>query len=270
MGRAWIDPCHEPMWVEEKGTSADPADTAIVCACKRSLSLRDMFLRGRLGVCRGERPSLLDRDPDGCGENLKLLTRTATNTYFPQVYTIISLPVEEDELTKLIAELSGDLIHVQSATDVAAAKKFNPKISASLGPYPDADIFDRLKRVREGARTDAKTSPKLAEFDTFASGRRAIGSNRPSAKLYAETLSREAWAHPESGFDLSVIKSVVAVHRLREVSCLYGFTRFRGSAEFRRRRHRGCPSCGSRRLNFPGRGLASGRRAVRRGHLHPI
>jgi hypothetical protein len=26
--------------------------------------------------------------------------------------------------------------------------------------------------------------------------------------------------------DLSSIKSVVAVHRLREVSCLYGFTRF--------------------------------------------
>jgi hypothetical protein len=101
MGRAWIDPCHEPMWVEEKGTSADPADTTIVCAYKRSLSLRDTFLPGRLGACRGERPWLLDRDPDGCGENLKLLTRTATNTYFPQVYTIISLPVEEDELTKL-------------------------------------------------------------------------------------------------------------------------------------------------------------------------
>ena len=28
------------------------------------------------------------------------------------------------------------------------------------------------------------------------------------------------------GLDLSAIKNLVAVHRLREVSCLYGFTRF--------------------------------------------
>jgi hypothetical protein len=52
---------------------------------------------------------LLDRDPEGCGDNLKLLTRTATNTYFPQVLTVISLPAEEDELSRLFEELSGDL-----------------------------------------------------------------------------------------------------------------------------------------------------------------
>jgi hypothetical protein len=94
--------CQEPMWVEEKGTSADPADTSTVCGCGRRLSLQDTFQVGRLGKCRGERPWLLDRDPNGCGLNLKLLTRTATNTYFPQVYTVISLPTEEDELKSAI------------------------------------------------------------------------------------------------------------------------------------------------------------------------
>jgi hypothetical protein len=101
--------CQEPMWVEEKGTSADPADTSVVCGCGKRLSLQEAFIPGRLGKCRGERPWLLDKDPDGCDLNLKLLTRTATNTYFPQVLTIISLPSEEDELTKLVAELSGEL-----------------------------------------------------------------------------------------------------------------------------------------------------------------
>ena len=144
--------CHEPMWVEEKGTSADPADTSIVCGCGRRLSLQDTFQPGRLGKCRGERPWLLDRDPEGCGDNLKLLTRTATNTYFPQVHTVISLPTEEDELSQLVDELSGDLAGVQTVQDVAQAKRFNPKVSASLGPYSDGDIFDRLQRIREGAR----------------------------------------------------------------------------------------------------------------------
>jgi hypothetical protein len=218
--------CQEPMWVEEEGTSADPAATSIVCGCGRRLSLRDTFLPGRLGKCRGERPWLLDRDPDGCGDNLKLLTRTATNTYFPQVYTVISLPAEEDELTRLVEELTSDLANVQSAADVAQARRFNPKVSASLGPYADADIFDRLQRIRDGARVDARRSPKLSEFAVFASGRAEIGHNHPTAKLYAQTLRRDAWADPDCGVNLGAIRNVVAVHRLREVSCLYGFTRF--------------------------------------------
>ena len=218
--------CQEPMWVEEKGTSADPADTSIVCDCGRSLSLQDAFQPGRLGKCRGERPWLLDRDPNGCGDNLKLLTRTATNTYFPQDYTVISLPSEEDELTQLVHDLSGDLGMVQSVAEVATAKRFNPKISATLGAYADEDIFDRLQRIREGATVDGNRSPKLSEFDAFACGRPEIGQNRPSAKLYAQTLPRDAWADPGAGLDLSIIRNLVAVHRLREVSCLYGFTRF--------------------------------------------
>jgi hypothetical protein len=218
--------CQEPMWIEEQGTSADPADTSIVCGCGRSLSLQDTFQPGRLGKCRGERPWLLDRDSDGCGDNLKLLTRTATNTYFPQVYTVISLPSEEDELTRLVDELSADLGVVQTLADVAQAKRFNPKVSATLTGYPDEEIFDRLQRVREGARVDGNRSPKLSEFDVFASGRAEIGHNQPSAKLYAQTLPRDAWADPSAGIALDAITNIVAVHRLREVSCLYGFTRF--------------------------------------------
>lgn len=66
--------CHEPMWVEEKGTSADPADMTIVCGCGQQLSLQTLFQPGLLGNCRGERPWLLDRDPSGCDQKLKLLT----------------------------------------------------------------------------------------------------------------------------------------------------------------------------------------------------
>ena len=60
----------------------------------------------------------------------------------------------------------------------------------------------------------------------FASGRAEIGQNQPTAKLYAQTLPRDSWAHDGTGVNLSAIRNIVAVHRLREVSCLYGFTRF--------------------------------------------
>jgi hypothetical protein len=218
--------CQEPMWLEEKGTSADPADITVVCGCKQQLSLQSLFVPGVLGDCRGERPWLIDRDPSGCDKKLKLLTRTATNTYFPQVYTVISLPTAEDELTRLVDSLSSELANVHTVQDVAQAKRFNTKVAAALGTYGDDEIFARLTRIREGAIADAATSAKVSEFDVFASGRSEIGQNNPAAKLYAQTLPRAAWANADAGVDLTAIKDVVAVHRLREVSCLYGFTRF--------------------------------------------
>jgi Domain of unknown function (DUF1998) len=218
-------PCREPMWVQEKGTSADPADTSIACGCGARLSLQDLFTPGRLGRCVGERPWLLDRDPDGCDQNLKLLIRTATNTYFPQTLTVISLPAEEDELTSLVDQLSGDLANVRTVEHVAAAKQFNPKVSAALGAFGDADIFERLRRLREGVVVGNALPPKQAEFDVFASGRDEIGVNTSDAKLYARTLTRRDW-DPSASTYAGVIRSLVAVHRLREVSCLYGFTRF--------------------------------------------
>jgi hypothetical protein len=39
-------------------------------------------------------------------------------------------------------------------------------------------------------------------------------------------LAAHVGADPSVSLDLSLITDVVAVHRLREVSCLYGFTRF--------------------------------------------
>jgi hypothetical protein len=146
---------------------------------------------------------LLDRDPDGCDQKLKLLTRTATNTYFPQVYTVISLPTAEDELTKLVESISGKLTKVQSIQDLAVYRRLDSTIGATFQGHSDQDVFTRLQRIREGALADSGRSPKLAEFDLLASGRPEIGHNHPTA-----------------------IKSLVAVHRLREVSCLYGFTRF--------------------------------------------
>jgi hypothetical protein len=154
-----------------------------------------------LGTCLGERPWLLDRDPNGCDQKLKLLTRTATNTYFPQIYTVISLPIE--------AARRGDLrraIQRTSVQDVAGAKRFNSKVAATLGPYSDEEIYARLLRIRAGATASTKQSPKLSEFEAFASGRPEIGQNLPGAKLYARTLPRSAWANPESDFDLSAIK----------------------------------------------------------------
>lgn len=224
-------PCNEAMWLLDSSTSADPRDTRVVCDCGVSLSLEELFQKERLGRCFGERPWIGDRDPKGCTEQyLRLLIRSATNTYFPQVARIISLPQAEDELARRIELLWSELSKCTTVEEVGMARRFNPQVRANLDGYSDAEVFGRVSAMlerRSGA--DQAEDPRIAEYETFASGRPLIGTNAPDARLHAETLPRTQW-DAEGNPMLKGIASLVAVHRLCEVSCLYGFTRFEPAA----------------------------------------
>jgi len=218
-------PCAEPMWLEDSGTSGDPRDSRVVCGCGATLSLEQLFQPGRLGTCRGARPWIGSRDPNGCTVNLRLLTRSATNTYFPQAATVISLPQSVDELGRRVAEFLSDLRNLLSPIEVGIVRRGHQALAAALKGYADEDVFACMQRLTAGGGTDAIADPRIAEFEVFASGRSLIGEDRPGALLHAETLRREQW---DAGSDplLTGIQRLVAVHRLREVVCLYGFTRF--------------------------------------------
>lgn len=216
--------CAQPLWLEERGTSGDPRSTRVVCACGASLSLHDAQQPNRFGKCGGKRPWLRTPEPDGCEEPLKFLTRTATNAYFPQVLTVISLPVGEDELTRRVIEHLDGLSWAESESDVAAARRSNPAARAALEGWSDAEVFARVRAVRATGAQALDKAPKAAEFDLLASGLDQIGSDAPDARLHAQTLARADWDGERPR--LAPIASAVAVHRLREVSCLYGFTRF--------------------------------------------
>ena len=91
-------------------------------------------------------------------------------------------------------------------------------------------VFARIQTIVAGTgQANEAKDPRLAEFELFSSGRELIGENSPRALLHAQTLDRRLW-DPERSPDLRGIGSLVAVHRLREVSCAYGFTRFEPSA----------------------------------------
>lgn len=216
--------CAQSLWLEERGTSGDPRSTRIVCGCGAALSLYDAQRPGRFGSCRGARPWLDDREGEGCDEQLRFLTRTATNAYFPQVLTVISLPAAEDRLTQLVEAHLGVLCRAKDAAGVAAAREFNDSVRAALEGYADEDVFARVQQIETAQQQNLERTPKLAEYELLASGAAKIGANTPGSKLYAETLERPLWGGEDPA--LRPIASVVAVHRLREVACLYGFTRF--------------------------------------------
>lgn len=216
--------CGEALFLEEQGTTGDPRNTRIVCGCNASLSLSEAQIPERFGSCRGKQPWLSEDDPEGCTKKLRFLTRTATNAYFSQVLTVISLPSAEDELTRQIdrnADAFGDLDGID---ELKVVLKSNPGAKAAVDGYAIDAVWAKIAGRKTRAAQNLDKKPRYAEFDLLASGTRLIGEDGPSAELHAETLERSEWGDADRVY--APIHSVVAVHRLREVSCLYGFTRF--------------------------------------------
>jgi hypothetical protein len=108
---------------------------------------------------------------------------------------------------------------------VGQARQFNDAIAAAFEGWSDEEVFGQVEVQKAQTQRDAALPPKQAEFDVFASGKAVIGDNSSEAKLFAETLSRDSW-DPHRSPQSAGIRALVTVHRLREVSCLYGFTRF--------------------------------------------
>lgn len=216
--------CAQALWLEERGTSGDPASTRVVCGCGAALSLRDAQADGRFGKCGGRRPWLRTPEPTACGENLRFLNRTATNAYFPQVLTVISLPAAEDDLTRLVEAQMDAIDWITTEAEMAMARRANPALRAALEGWSDAEVVARIARLRATGPQTLARAPKVAEFDLLASGLAEIGTATPDARLHARTLTRDQWDGDRPR--LAPIAAAVAVHRLCEVACLYGFTRF--------------------------------------------
>lgn len=216
--------CAEPLWLEERGTTGDPRNIRIACGCGRDLSLQDAQIPNRFGKCRGRQPWLENDAEGGCTENLRFLTRSATNAYFPQVLTVISLPAAEDELSRLVQEHWDQLRKATNITILPMLRLIDEVVGAAFKDISDEDLFAAIEREEKTLVQNLDKKPKYAEFEMLASGRALIGENRPNSKLHAETLTRSVWGGDD--VRLEGIASVVKVHRLREVSCLYSFTRF--------------------------------------------
>ncbi len=216
--------CQEQMWMIETGSSGSPEDILLGCSCGQLMQLRELSVPYALGACQGRQPWLGPNHSGDCiNTPLKLLTRSATNAYFPQVARVISLPSAGDELLQIVEKHWSALSDIATTDQVAMARKYNPALRDDLGSSPDAEVLARVDLFRLKPETSGEINPKLAEFGLLASGARLIGENAPDSLLHAETLDRDACLgegrYPQ-------IRRVVAVHRLREVMCLYTFTRF--------------------------------------------
>jgi hypothetical protein len=184
----------------------------------------DLYKPKFLGTCQSHSPWLTPRHEanEECADDLRLLPRSATNTYFPQTVTVISLTKANDKLRQTIAENKTTIDSILTLPNFLDVLRAIPQMKEAFKDFSNDEILQALASGNEQG-SNANEDPRIAEFDMMASGAPVIGSDGAGSFFYAETL-------PFASLELqkpwdAFLKNVVRVHRLREVTCLYGFTR---------------------------------------------
>ncbi|MEZ4298877.1 MAG: DUF1998 domain-containing protein [Polyangiaceae bacterium] len=225
------DDCRQHLWLDERGTSGDLADLFVRCSCgraQRSL-VQASKLHGEhpaLGFCRGDRPWLGPfareecRTKDGKPQPSRLLVRSASNAYFSQTLSVISIPEAGAALKKAVDSVWTDYLEVaEEAADVTRERR-KAKVAAALAGFDDAEVWAEVERRKSGGDGPGK-SIKQAEIEMLLSKGGTLGEDSPDSTFHATVLVPNATTGP-----MRMIDRVVLVHRLREVTAQVGFTRF--------------------------------------------
>ena len=215
--------CRRQLWLDERGTTGDLADLVVRCECTKSRRLYEAaeLDQNPLGSCLGARPWLGPNTEEGCKQPSRLLIRTASNAYFPQIFSVLSLPDQGVAVENAVRDLWDDLQIVGDVTDLAVMKK-KPGVAAALNQYKDEEVLQVIGQIKSGS--DGARHVKDVELDALLGAHEGFGDDVPiNPDFHARKLPDTAWRRPGRS---DGIASVVQLHRLREVMALIGFTRF--------------------------------------------
>jgi len=215
--------CRRQLWLDERGTGGDLGDLVVRCECGDSMGMHVAADPDStaLGACKGRRPWLGEYASEPCGMPSRLLIRTATNSYFPQVVSVLSLPERASAVGDVVMEL-WERLNIVVSPEVLAVVKMYPEVTERLAPFNDSEIMEAIKAVRVGR---ADTRPvKLVELDAILAAPEGYGDDTPlDPDFHARRLPDSVWRRSSVSKDIA---GVVQLHRLREVLALAGFTRF--------------------------------------------
>jgi len=221
--------CRRQLRIEERGTSGDLAEVVIRCECGASRPMSEAAKPGTesLGLCDGARPWLGPYAHEPCGEPNRLLVRTASNAYFPQIMSVISLPDRDEALKDAVDQVWENwLQYVDSQEDLQSERTKKPPVREALDGFSDEQVFEELQSRKSGQSGALGKTVKQAELETLLAAKEEIGNDKPDGDFYARSLPLESLtpALPHC------IERVVLVHRLREVVAQVGFTRFEATS----------------------------------------
>jgi hypothetical protein len=220
--------CRRQLFMDERGTSGDLSEVWVRCECgeQRPVSHAARMEMQALGHCDGSRPWLGPYTREACGEPSRLLVRSASNAYFGQVMSVISIPERDEDLVQAVNQVWENFLqYVETIEELRNERRRKPPVGSALKDFSDEAVFEEIQ-VRKGTSAAPTKSVKQAEFEILSSSRDEVGQDRPDGDFYARALPVSDWVAPH----MAAVERVVLVHRLREVTAQVGFTRFEPSA----------------------------------------
>ena len=218
------DSCRRRLWLDERGTGGDLADLVVRCECgkpARSLYEATQLEMNPLDTCRGARPWLGRNTEESCKLPSRLLIRTASNAYFPQVVSVLSLQERGNAVETAVRKLWDDLQIVDDVSGLAFLKR-KPQIMEELARFTDDEVLAAIQEVKGGKAEEKPV--KQVELEALLAAPEGFGDDVPvDLNFHARRLPNQAWRRSNRS---DGIEAVIQVHRLREVLALVGFTRF--------------------------------------------
>ena len=173
--------CRRQLWLDEIGTTGDLADLVVRCECGRRRPLYEAaeLDQNPLGTCRGARPWLGINTNEGCNHPSRLLIRTASNAYFPQIVSALSLPDRGSAVEGVVRDLWDDLQIVDDAADLAFIKK-KPKVAEALAQFQPDEILETIGR--SNAATAVSVPSSRSSWKRCSGHPKGSGTTCPSTR----------------------------------------------------------------------------------------
>lgn len=226
--------CRSELYMQEYGISGEPSDILIRCAaCKAKPRLMaDAFLsdeskekeRTFRPECSGRSPHLRTYAKKKCEQAARTTLLSASNTWFPLVYTSLAIPEAEDTLGEIVESLWSLLGSAEDVNDVKSYIKPH-QYKIRLQDYSVEEIWQAIEQKQHGSTEPVRTirpgDLKLPEWQVLTD---------PSHAPRTYDFELQPGEIPERYEKM--IQQVVLVERLREVRTLTGFTRIESLSDY--------------------------------------
>lgn len=209
--------CPSPRLKLEEGASGDFSEVIVACACGARRSLSNALVEEVNPTCSGERPWLGPMGRQECDKHIRLLVRTASNAYFTQVVSALSVP---DEAGRLQGSVSANWDVLANATpETLPAFRTITKVKAALSEFSDDEILDAIKAIKKGAAMPREPLRTAEWKQLVAAPPESPGELPRPGEIFF--VRRTTVPSKLAG----LVERLVLAHKLREVRAQVGFTR---------------------------------------------
>lgn len=226
--------------IERKTVNAAALNSTVyTCSCGAKVSLQEILAKGALnkkfGIrCKGARPWFGDRkvsyEPNGCGEEYRVVQKGGTNVWFAKIVSSIYIPSVKNntasaKMIALVAKWTPSIKAFGAEGNPEALKMF---IKNVICVQEKVDFDEFYKAYQEQAAATPKVvSPSESSndiayrYEEFCALIQDYGNDRDSLYVSVKPISEY-----DQSFSLGQkLKSISLVHKMKETRALVGFSR---------------------------------------------